>query len=138
MNEVLLLDTHVWLWLALVAPELSKRAKEQIRPFANADSLYISAITLFEVSYAYQRNRVTLPLPLEHWFEQVFAGPSPRIVPITTEISVASTLLPRAFHGDPADRLIAATAKAHNLILCTHDGLILRHRHAGAYQKLEV
>jgi PIN domain nuclease of toxin-antitoxin system len=138
VTEALLLDTHVWIWLALGSGRLSLRAQQQIRPFVNRDVVYISAITLFEVAYSVQRKRIELPTPRDTWFADIFRGPSPHVVPITTEISVASTQLPPAFHGGPADRLIAATARTHNLTLCTHDGHILRHSQAGLYQTLEV
>jgi len=71
------------------------------------------------------RGRLTLNRDIGDWVAQALSRPRARLLPMTAEIAVAAGMInPREFHGDPADRLIVATAQAHEVELVTKDRLI--------------
>jgi PIN domain nuclease of toxin-antitoxin system len=98
----------------------------------------VAAFSLFEAVYLAQRKRIVLTLPIADWLDLLLREPSVEIIPISKSIAVSSTNLPVNFHGDPGDRLIAATAIDQELTLCTHDRALLRFGEQGLYQTLEV
>jgi PIN domain nuclease of toxin-antitoxin system len=77
-------------------------------------------------------------MPLGDWFNLNFSEPALPVLPVTPEVALASLKLPSDFHRDPNDRLIAATAIAHDLILCTHDQYLIQFGNQGLYRFLEV
>ena len=76
-----------------------------------------------------QYGRLQLPLPVEGWLNQALAYPGVTLLDLTPRIVVESTMLPGAFHRDPADQLIVATARVHGCALVTLDGKILAYPH---------
>jgi PIN domain nuclease of toxin-antitoxin system len=74
------------------------------------------------------KRRLTLHRPFDIWIRDAAAAGVVEIVPLDVEIVVALDSLPAAFHGDPADRLIVATARTHRIPLATHDRTIRRSR----------
>ncbi len=123
--ELLLLDTHVWLWLIAGSPELSTQARHTIERAAAAGALRIAAISLWEIVLLATRGRIVLGKSTSLWLEEALADPGPAIDPLTAQIAVESYALPEAFHRDPADRLIVATARVANATLMTCDQRIL-------------
>ena len=113
---MILLDTHAWLWLNFNDPRLSGTARKTI---IEADSLAIAVISLWEVGMLMSKGRVEIPQPLLDWFREACAQPNLHLLPLTPEIAAISAALP--LHGDPADRLIVATAKQHDCPLVTVD-----------------
>lgn len=122
----ILLDTHAWVWFEQGEERLPVRARQQIEKAAWNGSLYIAAISLLEIANQHRRGRIQFSIPLEQWFAGTLDHQGSQIVPLTPAIALETTRLPESFHGDPADRLIAATARVHNLALFTHDKAILR------------
>jgi PIN domain nuclease of toxin-antitoxin system len=122
----LLLDTHVWVWLANGLLQPNAALVEQLDRAAANDALFLSSISLYEVANAVRRGRIDLVRSLEEWFATNLARPGVRVIAVTPEIAVETTRLPTAFHGDPGDRLIAATARLEELTLVTHDKALLR------------
>jgi len=137
-DNVFLLDTHTWIWLALDRTKIRSAADEALRDAGSRFDLCISAISLFEVANLVNRNRIDLKMPLVEWFQLNFHPPGLPIISVTPEVALASLTLPQDFHRDPNDRLIASTAIAHNLILCTHDEYLIRFGRQGAYRYLEI
>jgi PIN domain nuclease of toxin-antitoxin system len=138
MSRGILLDTHVWLWFFAQSGQIPTSALERLALAANADELYIAAYSLFEAVYLVQKNRILIHSTIEVWLNRLLDEPSVKIIPLTPAVALATTLLPSDFHGDPGDRLIAASAVAQRLTLCTHDGAMLRFGRQGAYDYLEV
>jgi PIN domain nuclease of toxin-antitoxin system len=124
-QELLLLDTHVWLWLVAGSADLSTQARHTIDGAAAAGSLRISAISFWEIALLAWRGRIVLGKPIGLWLEEALADPSPAIDPLSPEIAIEAYALPEAFHRDPADRLIVATARVANATLMTRDRRIL-------------
>jgi PIN domain nuclease of toxin-antitoxin system len=123
--KLLLLDTHVWLWLNAGSPDLSTETRETINGAAAAGTLRIAAISLWEVALLASRGRIVLGKSIGLWLEEALADPGPDIDPLSPQIAVESYALPDVFHRDPADRLIVATARVANATLMTRDRRIL-------------
>lgn len=121
----LLLDTHIWLWLVAGGPELSIEARRRIEGAAAAGTLRIAAISLWEIALLASHGRIVLGKSIGLWLEEALADPGPAIDPLSPEVAIESYALPEAFHRDPADRLIVATARVATATLMTRDRLIL-------------
>lgn len=131
MKPPLLLDTHVWLWWLLGQPELPARERAALDNLAAAGTPPgLSAISLWEAQMLVAKGRLDLAIPLSHWLPTAAAPETVRLLPLGIEAVLALEALPKNFHGDPADRLIVATARAHGLPLATHDSAIRRSRAA--------
>lgn len=102
------------------------------------EGLFVSAISLLEVANMDRRKRVLLPIPLQAWLGRAFYTGAIHLLPITPEIASETAALPEAFHGDPADRIIAATARVEDLTLCTHDKLLLMFGKQGLFKTLAI
>lgn len=123
-----LLDTHVWLWWLLGQPDLPRREREALDAAAERDPPLISAISLWEARMLHSKRRLTLSIPFARWLREAAAPDVVRIAPLDAEVVLAVDALPERFHGDPADRLIVATARALDVALATHDRNIRRSR----------
>lgn len=118
---MIVLDTNVFLRMHLEQDKLTKAMLDNIN---SAKILGIAAITLWEIAMLVQYNRVQIPDPsILSWFQIVLKAPKLRILPLTPEIAARTTTL--EMHGDPADRLIAATALHHGCRLATFDELLI-------------
>ena len=119
---MMLLDTQVILWLRLGSPRLGARARLEIEQAWQSDEVGVSAITFWEVAILKDKGRIRFPEDVGSWRrEQLEQGLIE--IPVNGEIAVRSVLLPN-LHGDPADRLIVATAlEGHRLV--TSDDKIL-------------
>jgi PIN domain nuclease of toxin-antitoxin system len=120
-----LLDTHSWIWLVGDDPRLGKPARREILKHAHSDTLFVSPISLWEIALKSSRGKLDLDLPLRTWIQRAVALTGIHLVPITAEIACTCAEFPADFHGDPADRLIAATARAEGFTLLTHDDRLL-------------
>lgn len=136
MSEHLLIDTHVWLWMASDPGKIRVQAWQRIK--AAKGPVAVSAVSLYEVANLSRRGRVDLQMPIQQWFDLAFADDNLNLRPVTSEIAIEAAMLPDGFHGDPIDRIIAATARVHNLVLCTHDDKLLHFGQQGVYKFLEV
>jgi PIN domain nuclease of toxin-antitoxin system len=116
---VILLDTHVWVWWVSEPDKLSARARAAI-DYARA--IGISPISAWEIATKAARGRLRLDRDPALWVLQALARPRVELTTLTAEIAVAAGRLgDGAFHGDPADRMITATAIAHGAELVTKD-----------------
>jgi PIN domain nuclease of toxin-antitoxin system len=123
--DLILLDTHVWLWLVAGSADLSTEARLAINEAAASGTLRIAAISLWEIALLASRGRIVLGKSIGLWLEEALAAPGPAIDPLSPQIAVESYALPDVFHRDPADRLIVATARVANATLMTRDQRIL-------------
>jgi PIN domain nuclease of toxin-antitoxin system len=105
---------------------LSDSAKATI---AQETEVAISAISCWEIAKAVERGALQLDGPLEDWMGAALSEPRIRLIPLTPEIAIESTRLPRPFHRDPADQIIVATARVLGASLLTADRKIRRYPH---------
>ncbi len=121
------LDTHVWLWLLMGSSELSRSFRQGIELSQKHHGVLISAISIWEVGMFAERKRVQLDMDSLDWVLQALDFPGTRLVPLTPKISIQSTRLPGTVHGDPADRILVATAHEENAVLVTCDKKLLQY-----------
>lgn len=127
----LLLDTHALVWLLEGNERLGSESRALINAAAHADGLYVSAITPWEIAMLVSKGRLSFAQEIGEWLRCALSLPGIRMVPLSVEISVASTQLPGDFHADPADRIIVATSRHLGATLVTEDKLILAYSKAG-------
>ena len=122
---MILLDTHVVVWLAFDETRLSKKARSAIDDaLKNGSGLAISDITLLELAVLANKERIRLNLSLESFLQEVESRFV--VLPITGRACVRALGLPSGYPKDPADRIIGATALVEGLSLITADGEIRR------------
>ena len=116
---MILLDTHVVVWLAFEPAKLSKRAKEAIRAARLEGGLAIAAISLLELAWLAEKGRIETALSVESFVR--LCASKMTVVPITPEIAARAVSFPDSYPKDPQDRLIGATALIEGMELVTHD-----------------
>ena len=120
---MILLDTHVLLWLDAGDRRLGPESRAAIDQALREDRLACSAISFWEVAMLVQRGRVTVRQPLAAWRDDLLASGLLEI-PVDGAIGMYAVAL-ESFPADPADRMIAATAHHHSYTLLTADQRIL-------------
>ena len=122
---MILVDTHVVVWLAFDQDQLSRKARVAIdNARRKGDGLAISDITLLELATLASKGRIRLDISLESFLQEVEARFV--ILPISGRACVRAIGLPAAYPKDPADRIIGATALVEGLSLLTADREIRR------------
>jgi PIN domain nuclease of toxin-antitoxin system len=122
---LILVDTHVVVWLAFDHAQISSKARTAIDEARDrGDGLAISDITLWEVGTLASKGRINLSISLESFLQEVEA----RFVvfPITSRACARALGFPATYPKDPADRIIGATALVEGLSLITADREIRR------------
>lgn len=125
---MILLDTCVWIWWVQGDTQLP----HPLRGYLEVNEKYgfgVSVISCLEVGQLVAKDRLELPLPVDHWVEQALRYPRIRMFPLTPQIAVTSTRLPQPIHKDPADRIIIATAMDGAMPIATTDGRIVNYPH---------
>jgi PIN domain nuclease of toxin-antitoxin system len=102
-----------------------------IRQTAGSGSLLVSAISVWELGMFEAKGRIRLKPSCEEWVREALATPGLALAPITPEIALESSRLPGPFHGDPADRIIVATARKMGAQLMTRDRKLIQYGRKG-------
>jgi PIN domain nuclease of toxin-antitoxin system len=122
---VILVDTHVVVWLAFEQNRLSKKARAAIDDArTKEDGLAISDITLLELATLASKGRIQLGISLESFLHEIEARFV--VLPISGRGCARAVGLPPTYPKDPADRIIAATALVEGLSLISADREIRR------------
>lgn len=120
----LLVDTHVLHWWTSEPERLSSAAADAI---GAATEMAVADITWYELAWLAVHGRITLAVPLRSWLHRL--ATTVRTVPASPSIAAAAAELPDSFPGDPADRLVYATAVEHGWQLVTKDRILRDHPH---------
>jgi PIN domain nuclease of toxin-antitoxin system len=120
---VILLDTHVIIWLMIAPERLSFRARGAIlQSRISGEKLGYSPVSLYEIANAARRKRLILDVTIQEFIAAIQA--KLELIPLTAEIAICAAGLPDPFHSDPMDRIITATAIVGDCMLITHDDRI--------------
>ncbi|MBU3666634.1 MAG: type II toxin-antitoxin system VapC family toxin [Chthoniobacterales bacterium] len=124
-----LLDSHVWIWWLTGQKDLPARKRQLLDRLAQEGAPpFLAAISLWEAQMLYRKGRLRLEMDFPLWLSQASDPSVVHVLPLDTSVVLALDKLPERFHGDPADRIIVATAKAHGLELVTEDRSIRKSR----------
>jgi PIN domain nuclease of toxin-antitoxin system len=123
---MILLDTHVLIWLANEPAKLSRKAGEAIRAAGQSGGLAISAITLWELAWLATHNRLDITGTADAFVEEITSRTAIR--PITAKVAVLANQFPTTYSSDPCDRLIGGTALAEGIALVTKDRTIRHYK----------
>ncbi|MGQ0652991.1 MAG: type II toxin-antitoxin system VapC family toxin [Betaproteobacteria bacterium] len=129
-----LLDTHFWVWWLTPRSPLSAAERAALDDAATRRQAYISAVSLWEAQMLHAKGRLELPMSFGDWLEQAADERMLTVLPIDIAVILALDALPRSFHGDPADRIIVATARSRSLPLATRDASIRKSRIASLWK----
>jgi PIN domain nuclease of toxin-antitoxin system len=122
---LILVDTHVVVWLALEPAKVSKKARSAIEAIRRSnEGVAISVISLFEIAIAESKGRIKLSPTLETFLAEIESRFV--VLPITGKVCVTAVGLPGSYPRDPADRIIGATALVEGIPLITADDAIRR------------
>jgi PIN domain nuclease of toxin-antitoxin system len=129
-----LLDTCAAIWLMNGDP-MSQESRQAIAAAQREGAVAVSPITAWEIATLAARGRLALTLAPASWFAALLRQPGIVLAPMPPEVLIASATLPGVPPRDPADRIIAATARHYGHVIVTRDGELLpyaRARHLDA------
>jgi PIN domain nuclease of toxin-antitoxin system len=115
---VILLDTHAFVWFVHDPAKLTSKARSLLTPKSRKA---IAAITCWEIGLLVQKGRIAVDRGILDWIEDALEELQIDLLPLTPSVSVKAAELGHGFHGDPADRMIVATALQWNAIILTRD-----------------
>jgi len=118
---MILLDTHILIWDALVPERLSTKAKQAIAQANQTDGMLIADITLWEIAMLIQKRQVQIDTDCQSFIQLLLQANRIDVRSISPKIAALSVQLSNSINKDPADRLIVATAVVENVSLVTAD-----------------
>ncbi len=126
---MIVLDTHAWVWLLDDPRQIPRRARKAIDAAVDGRKLFVSSISVWEVSMLAARGRLQLNRDVADWLADAERVPFLQFVPVDNSIALKSVFLPSPLHGDPADRMIVATALSLRASLVTRDKKLADYPH---------
>lgn len=127
---MLLLDTNAIIYLARDEP-IADAARQKLDDAGKLRNLLVSPVSAWEVGTLVRKRRIDLTMEPLPWFETFLDRSGVRLVPLSPASALLSSFLPEPFHGDPADRMLVATARELGAVLVTRDRKILAYAEAG-------
>lgn len=126
---MIVLDTHVWLWWLSNPEMLSQQANDAVQLAVDENNICISSISAWEISMLVNKGRLELSIEVRDWIRKTEALPFVNFIPVDNTIAMRSVALPGSFHGDPADRIIVATAMTNGARLVSKDSKLQDYPH---------
>jgi PIN domain nuclease of toxin-antitoxin system len=118
---MILLDTHTLIWFFSQESQLSHKALKTIETAKKENNIFVSAISVWEISMLVKKDKLILKQDVDKWLEIVKRTSYVTYCPIDAEIARQSVILPKFDNPDPADRIIIATARKLNVPIVTKD-----------------
>lgn len=133
MSQGLLIDTCALIWIAALTEDAHLGPTEEAMDEARDKGLPIclSPMSAWEIGMLAAKGRLPMPMPPRVWLDRLMAGTGMVWADMPVEVLLASTTLPDNPHGDPADRIIVATAREYGLRVITRDRKILEYAAKG-------
>jgi PIN domain nuclease of toxin-antitoxin system len=135
---LLLLDTHVLVWLVFGMTALGLTAHNEIDMATPDEHLIVSAITPWEIGTLARKKKIELFRDPLDWVQAAISLQGIRLVPLSSEIAVGSNQLPFEMHADPADRILVATARHLGATLVTADRALLELAKSGHFRAMDA
>lgn len=135
---MIVVDTHVLVWAVEGDRRIGERALSLINRERAQDGVSVSPMTIWEASMLVDKDRLALSRPVAGWFDLVLDSPGLRLAQISPAMAVDAGSLPGGIHGDPADRMIIATARALGCPVLTADRKILAYAKAGHLHAIDA
>ena len=135
---MILIDTQALVWLVEANSRLGIKAKIIIEEERAGGGVMIAPISVWEASMLVDKDKISLSRPVREWFEAVLAVPGFGLADLTVAIGADAGSLPGDIHGDPADRIIIATARALGCPVLTADRKILAYAAVGHLQAIDA
>jgi PIN domain nuclease of toxin-antitoxin system len=130
MSEIIVLDTHVWLWF--INGNLDLFPSHWLNQIESASRVGISPVSCYEIALAHSKGRIKLPSTAQAWFQDSLTSVGIELFPMTEVIAARAVEL-SPIHKDPFDRLIIATALVYEAKLASVDSLFDRYPELDAY-----
>jgi len=131
MPEAVLLDTCAAIWLMGGAP-MSEASREAIREARRAGAgIFVSPITAWEIGTLVRKGKIRLTMAPDLWLDTLLSLPGVLLAPMPPKVLLGSNFLPGDPPKDPADRIIAATAREYGMSVITRDGELIPYAAAG-------
>lgn len=135
----ILLDTHIWIWVMQGSTqEMSVAALDAINRAQGEGRVCVSVISVWEVGMLQSKGRLKLTFDVREWVRRALGAPGVRLAELSPEVVIESSFLPGEAHGDPADRILIATARQLGATLVTRDGNLVRHGQQGLLSVLDA
>ena len=134
---MILLDTHVIVWFLQADPRLGRTTQKCIEAAMETEGVGISAITPWEIAMLISKKRLSLGRAAGDWVKAALSTDGISLMPLEPAIAVEAGEL-GGLHGDPADRIIIATARYHDSPLLTADGTILEYAATGQVRTIDA
>jgi PIN domain nuclease of toxin-antitoxin system len=132
----LLLDTCAAIWLSQDEPVAAEVTEAIDRAAREGTPVFVSSMTAWEIGLLSARDRLAMSIAPDDWFDALLAVPGMALAKLTPKVLIVSSFLPGDPPRDPADRIIAATARALRLQLVTRDRRLLNYAEQGHIQAL--
>jgi PIN domain nuclease of toxin-antitoxin system len=132
----LLLDTCAAIWFGNDQPMASAATNAMNEAFVASISVLVSPISAWEIGILCSRGRMRFPEPPQRWFRRIRDTEGVALAELSPEILIASSFLPGAPPNDPADRILAATAREFGYTLVTRDRPLLDYAEQGYMKAL--
>ncbi len=130
MSQIIVLDTHIWIWF--INQEFERFPSHWREIIETAEVVGISPVSCYEVALAQQRGRLELPCVVESWLHDALEPSGITLLQITAEIAYKAVVL-SPVHKGPFDRLIIATTLIYQAKLASIDGLFSQYSELDAY-----
>ena len=130
MSEMVVLDTHLWIWY--VNENFDQIPRQWLEQIRQADVVAVSVISCYEIALAYNKGRLAIHIPVQDQLTDSLAPAGIGLLPLTPTITVRAVNL-SPIHKDPFDRLIIATALEYDAMLASVDSLFSKYPELESY-----